>query len=142
MTRFYYGSEGEGKLVRDKLPDVIRAEKHIVKTLKLDNAQLATYILEKMPEEIAEIKEALGGGDKSEVADEIADLQTLIDSLVEIVGIDKADVDKIKQKKTGKKGAFINGAYIEYVELNPNGDDYGFWLDHFRKNADRYKERK
>jgi predicted house-cleaning noncanonical NTP pyrophosphatase (MazG superfamily) len=140
MIRFYYGEDGNGKLVRDKLDEVIRAERHIVKTRKLKPEELSEEILKKTPEEISELLTAFKSGDTKEEKEELADLLTLIDSYIETRDFDIAEIEKIKQAKKRKKGAFSEGTFIEYVDLNPEGDDYEFWCAHFRKNADRYKE--
>lgn len=140
MIRIYYGPEGEGKLVRDTLDEKIRSEKHIVKSRYLGKEALAQAIVDKFPEEIGELKSALDSGDINEEKEELADTMTLFESYIKARGFEMSEIEEIMKKKTAKKGAFEKGTFIEYVDLNPDGDDYEFWLNHFRENSDRYIE--
>ena len=140
MIRFYYGENGEGKLVRDTLDEKIRSEKHFVKTRSLDKNDLAGEIINKLPEEINELKDALSSGIEADEKEELADVLTLIGSYAVVRGFEMDEINEIMKNKTVKKGAFEKGTYIEYVDLNPKGDDYEFWLKHFRDNSDRYIE--
>ena len=140
MVRFYYGEDGKGKLVRDRLDEKIRSERHVVKTRKLASEELGREILKKIPEELGELLAALEGGKQSEEIEEFADVLSLIGSYAKARGLDDTEVQRVKQAKDDKKGAFDDGTFIEYVELNPDGDDYEFWLNYFRKNSDRYIE--
>lgn len=142
MARFYYGEDGKGKLVRDRLDEKIRSEGHEVKTRKLEPKVLGREILKKIPEELDELLAALNSGDAEQEVDELADLQTLIDSYIKARGLDVLEIERVKQAKTAAKGAFDEGTFIEYVDLNPDGDDYDFWCNHFRENSDRYIEKK
>ena len=142
MTRFYYGKDCKGKLVRDNIYEIIRTNHHEAKTRQLDCRELAKEILNKIPEELSELLVALEGGDIAEEKEELADLITLIDAYTKARQFDTMEIEKIKQAKNAKKGAFDKGIFIEYVDLNPESDDYDFWCSHFRKNSDRYIEDK
>lgn len=140
MSKFYFGENGEGKLVRDKLDGIIRSQGHKVVVKKLDRINLEKAILNKMPEEIREIGEAIDIGNRDEIVEELADLQSLINSLREVLEISESEVIETEAMKSAKKGAFVEGVFIESVELNSDSDNYAFWLKHFRDNSDRYKE--
>jgi len=142
MIRFYYGEEGKGKLVRDKLDEMIRLEKHIVQSSFLPKNELSIAIIDKLPEEVQELKDALKNGVEKEEKEELADILTLVKSYIKIKGYDIEEIEKIMDRKTSKIGAFEKGTFIEYVDLNPDSDDYEFWLKHFRNNSDRYIEEK
>jgi predicted house-cleaning noncanonical NTP pyrophosphatase (MazG superfamily) len=147
MIRFYYGPEGEGKLVRDTIDKKICSERHVVKARYLEKEELAGAILDKMPEELAELKTALAraalGGDveeEKEEKEELADVMALLGSYIKVRGFEPAEIERIRDEKARKRGAFDMGTFIEYVDLNPEGEDYEFWLKHFRENSDRYVE--
>lgn len=144
MNRFYYGENGKGKLVRDNLNEVIHGEGHVVESRQLESAGLSRAILQKIPEELQEISEVMDSGNRTEIVEELADLKSLTDSLQKAAqnafGITSAEIDEAEKAKSAKKGSFEKGTFIEYVELNPDGKDYDFWLKHFRSNSDRYKE--
>ena len=140
--KFYYGEDGRGKLVRDKLDDVIRAEGHKVKVRKLDAEDLSAEILKKIPEEVAELLEAMSGDSREAEKEELADVWALLEAFQKARGFLDAEISEVKAAKAAKKGGFDEGTFIEYVDLRPEGEGYDFWLEHFRKNADRYIEEK
>ena len=140
MNKFYFGEDGKGKLVRDKLADVISAEGHEVDSVKLDKSDLSLAIVGKIPEEQAELLQAVESDDRNDIIYEIADILALVESLAKVCGIEMKDIDNAKSEKASKKGEFIEGVQINSVTLNPNSEDYGFWLKHFRENSDRYIE--
>ena len=139
-VRFFYGEEAKGKLVRDKLETVILGENHGVKSRKLKKDELISAIIDKQAEETSELIEAIKLGSRDEVIEELADLKSLFNSLLHALKISKDEVDEAERVKSEKKGSFYEGAFIEYVDLNPIGVDYDLWLKYFRSNSDRYKE--
>jgi len=140
-TRFYYGRDGKGKLVRDKLPEVIEAEGHLAKHRKIKKEELAGEIVKKFAEELEELAVALRDGDREEKR-ELADLWTLLESYRIVRGFSKDELEAEVVRKKTEKGAFDTGVVIEYVDLDSGGGDYEIWLNHFRKNSDRYLEEK
>lgn len=140
MSKFYYGPDGKGKLVRDKLDSVVAEQGHIMSTKRLSDDEIIQAILGKFPEEMSEIKAAVKSGERREVVEELADLKSLTNSLQQKLGISQDEVDMAERAKSAKKGAFVERLLVEYVELNPEADDYDFWLQHFRDNSDRYVE--
>ena len=141
MPRFYYGNDGQGKLVRDHLDQIISSKGHKVKSHRLSPLQLSEEILKKIPEELDELTTSLKNGNQAEEKTELADLLTLLGSYIKVRKFSKTEITKIKNAKTAKMGAFEQGLVIEYNELNPDSDDYDFWLSHFRNNSDRYIEK-
>jgi predicted house-cleaning noncanonical NTP pyrophosphatase (MazG superfamily) len=140
MIRFYFGKNG--KLVRDKIVELIIAQNHGVKMRKIDKQELVSAIVDKMPEEIDELRAALSSGDNENVKEEIADIWTLLASCAKACGSDIADIESIAAKKTVKKGAFDTGTIIEYTDLNPKSSNYDYWLKYFRQNPEKYIEEK
>lgn len=140
MNRFYFDKENGGKLVRDKIVELTNEQKHVVESRKLTEKDLASAVLGKIPEELEELKQELEKGDVFAEKKEIADLMTLLNAYIEARGFDKSEIKEIEAKKTKAKGGFKSGEVIEYIELNPEGDEYEFWLQHFRDNPDRYTE--
>jgi len=139
MIRFYFGENG--KLVRDKVAELTISQNHGIKTRKIGSEAIAKEILEKLPEEIEELKEARKNSDKEEKK-ELADVITLLRSYIEKRGFDMSEIEAIISEKNDKKGGFDNGIVVEYVDLNPDGDEYDIWLNHFRSDKDRYIEEK
>ena len=140
MKKFYYGPDGKGKLIRDKLDSVIRGQGHTLGMRRLSTDKIVQAILNKFPEEIDEIAVAVKSGEHREMVEELADLKSLTNSLQQKLNISQDEVDAAERAKSAKKGAFVEGLFVEYVELNPEADDYDFWLKYYRDNSDRYVE--
>jgi Uncharacterized conserved protein len=142
MIRFYYDKENGGKLVRDKMPEIIISEKRKVKVRQIEAKSLAGAILGKIPEELEELKIELETGNVDNEKTEIADLMTLLESYILARGFDYDEIKQIMDAKSAKRGIFAKGKVIEYIELNSNSEKYDFWLKYFRDNPDRYTEEK
>jgi predicted house-cleaning noncanonical NTP pyrophosphatase (MazG superfamily) len=138
--RFYYGPDREGKLVRDRVPELTLAQGHDVRTRVVGETALAGEILRKLPEEIDEVSAELEGEDAGKEKEELADVLTLVYSYMRVRGFKMADIEELMREKTDRKGAFDRGIILEYVGLNPEGEDYEFWLEHFRSQPNRYTE--
>lgn len=130
MIRFYFN-----KLVRDKIvqnclddPKVIVTKYH-----QLNDDDYFKALQSKVSEEVAEVPnqkrshEALG---------ELADLQSAIDSLRELLRFSEAEVRDAVIQKDSKKGGFLERHYIEYVDLSDDSE----WIHVFREQPDKYRE--
>jgi len=100
----------------------------------LDPLEFKKELVAKIHEETDEIPVSETGDD--EVLSEIADVQAVIDSLVEVYGYTKDDVAAAQQKKASKNGVFEKRAYIHSVDL----DDDSEWIEYFRKSPEKYEE--
>lgn len=138
MKRVYFGHDGKGKLVRDNLPQIITNQGYPVKYRQLNDDELARSVAGKMPEEAYEIIDALKAGNPKELAEEIGDLQELIDCLLKSFGITKEYVDEIRSKKASKRGSFTDGQYIEYVDLVQDAENLDYWDNYFTSRPDGY----
>ncbi|MGC1176534.1 MAG: nucleoside triphosphate pyrophosphohydrolase [Candidatus Saccharimonadales bacterium] len=97
------------KLVRDKIPEIIRADGKQLKIRVLDDAEHLEELIKKLGEEYEEFKEALN-------AEELADLHEVLRALADALGIDHDDLEKIRQDKAAKRGAFKQKIYLESVK--------------------------
>lgn len=122
------------KLVRDNIPGWHREKGHTVKGGQLTKDELRDALIEKLHEEADEVSEALSA---EELVEEIGDVQQIIDDLCAVMGIAKEDVAAVIAKKTGRKGGFLNGEYIETVTI-PNEDDK--WAQYCRRDPVKYPE--
>ena len=138
MKRVYFGHDGKGKLVRDNLPQIITDQGYPVKHHQLKDDDLASKIAGKMPEEAYEVIDALKSGDMNELAEEIGDLQELIDCLLKATGITKEQVDEVRNKKASKRGSFVDGQYIEYVDLVQDAENLDYWDNYFTSRPNGY----
>jgi len=125
--------------VRDTIDTLIEAQGHYVKTRNIDQEKLAGLILGKYSEELAELADAVKSGYHKEIVEELADLRSLALSLQGLLKISDKEVNVVEENKSAKKGSFTKGIFIEYVDLNPDGEEFDYWLDYFRGN-DKYTE--
>lgn len=120
------------KLVRDKIIENQLQSGATPVYRQLSPDEHKQELVRKIAEEAAEIIHVPA----DEVAMEIADVQQAIDDLCTLYGVSTDDVKAAQQRKNEKNGAFKQGFYVEYVELDENDP----WADYYRKNADRYPE--
>jgi len=123
------------KLVRDQVLQRCLDDPK-VKTLyrTLDTIEFKKELIAKIHEETNEVPVLADKDD--EVLSEIADVQAVIDALIESYGYTKDEVVAAQAKKESKNGAFDARAYIEKVDL----DDDSEWVDYFRKYPEKYEE--
>lgn len=94
------------KLVRDKIPDIIRNEGREPVTRIATDEEYRRKLKEKLQEEVAEYLE-------SGSAEEIADVLEVIDALVASTGLTMDDVAAIKKKKFEERGGFAKKIILE-----------------------------
>jgi predicted house-cleaning noncanonical NTP pyrophosphatase (MazG superfamily) len=92
--------------------------------------------LEALKTKILEEASELDVADADELVKELADLQEIIDCIVEAIGASKDDVAKAQAKKNAKAGSFKEKLYIENVTVPDDNE----WIDYYLKNSDRYPE--
>lgn len=120
------------KLVRDKIVSQQQDSGAVSHYRTLSKDEHKHELVKKIIEEVKEVTEAT----KEDVASEIADVQQALDDLKAIYGIDSAELSREQARKNEKAGAFSQGLFVEYVEV----DDENPWVDYYLKNADRYPE--
>ena len=106
------------KLVRDNIPDIISKDvkTKVIKTCKIkDDTIFKTELLEKLNEESDELRKAMLSSD-GDITEELADIKTVLDTIVEIEKLDWEEIEQIKQKKDIEKGKFNDRIYLKSVE--------------------------
>lgn len=96
------------KLIRDKIPEIIEqsGKKCIVEVM--DNDTYIKYLDQKLNEELAEYQQ-----DKS--VEELADLLEVIYAVAVARGYSVEDLERIRVKKTEKRGAFEKRLLLKSV---------------------------
>ena len=96
------------KLIRDKIPEIIEqsGKKCIVEVM--DNDTYIKYLDQKLNEELAEYHQ-----DKS--IEELADLLEVMYAVVVARGYSVEDLERIRVKKTEKRGAFEKRLLLKSV---------------------------
>lgn len=87
------------KLVRDKIPEVIKSKGEIALTHIAEEAEYWQKLKEKLREEVEEFcsDESIG---------EIADILEVIDAICDHKGFNKQEVEEVKNKKAEERGGF------------------------------------
>lgn len=98
-----------GKLVRDKIPDLIRADGRQPTTRVLDEHEYRAALHAKLHEEATELAAATGPA----VAEELADLHEVLLAIANLDGIPWAGVESIAHYKRQERGAFTSRFYLQ-----------------------------
>lgn len=101
------------KLVRDKIPDIIRQDNKKCTIEILDDDRYEVELKNKLGEELDEYLQA---SDDSEALEELADILELIHALAATHDANFAKVEKIRQEKVNKRGGFKERVYLIEVE--------------------------
>ncbi len=88
-----------GKLVRDKIPEIIRKDGKIPVVYKASEEEYGLKLREKLKEEVAEFL-------KEESKEELADILEVIDSICDFKNFNKEELEDIKIKKKNERGGF------------------------------------
>lgn len=97
------------KLVRDKVPQIIKKDGKKYWTRVLSDEEHLEELLKKLGEELEELKEA-----KS--VEELADVQEIVHAIADAIGSSKEELEKVRVKKAKERGAFKNKIFLEKVE--------------------------
>ena len=95
-----------GKLVRDKIPEIIEADGKIPVTRTLSEEEYLHELDTKLNEEVAEYQ-----ADKS--IEEMADVLEVLFAICEARNYSIEQLMEVKQKKQDKRGGFKNRIYWE-----------------------------
>lgn len=101
------------KLVRDAIPDVIRAADETPVTRSVSGAELDRYLLDKLVEEAVEARDAVDDPEES-VDAELADLGAVLDAIVDRRGHNR--IARLRREKAAERGSFADGVVLERVE--------------------------
>ena len=98
------------KLVRDKIPDIIKQNEGKDSIIRvLDNDEYLIELNKKIEEEL---KEYLESGE----IEELADLEEVLRAILDVKGVSYDDFEKIRQDKVNKRGAFKDKIYLEGIK--------------------------
>ncbi|MFA6859948.1 MAG: nucleoside triphosphate pyrophosphohydrolase [Clostridia bacterium] len=93
------------KLVRDRIPEIIRKEGKKVEIKILNNEELYSSLRDKLSEEV---KEYLESGDTKE----LCDILEVVYSLSSLQGISKVELEKMRNDKAIKRGGFEDKIFL------------------------------
>ncbi len=97
------------KLVRDKIPDIIRKSGAVPKTHQLNEKEFLKALIKKLHEEVAEFT------DKPS-AEELADIKEVMIALRETMGIRAGELEDVRRQKAKTNGRFRERIFLETVD--------------------------
>lgn len=101
------------KLIRDKIPEIIKKNEAIPKISVLNDDQFKSALKEKL---IEEAKELLEAKTNEEILNELSDAFQLLESIALNNNTTLAEVEKQKEKKKAERGGFDKKLFLEYVD--------------------------
>ena len=117
------------KLVRDKIPEVIQGGGERVLSARVDRETILDALRAKLVEEAVETKDAQ---DADQIVEELADVEEVLCSILDSIGKDREELERVRLRKKEKRGGFSKGLVL--LETNQDipsepvkqGD---IWLD-------------
>lgn len=101
------------KLVRDRIPDIIKDAGKRFTTSVLEESEYLAQLDRKLEEELAEY---LASKDVPSQIEELADILEVVYAVAEAKGITVEELEAIRYKKAEKKGAFKGRVLLKWVE--------------------------
>ena len=97
------------KLVRDKIPEIIKGDEKICKTRILSDEEYIAALEAKLNEEVAEYQ-----ADKN--LEELADVLEVLQAICIARGYSLEELEALRAKKSNERGGFADKIFLEYVE--------------------------
>jgi predicted house-cleaning noncanonical NTP pyrophosphatase (MazG superfamily) len=101
------------KLVRDRIPDIIRASGQMAVTRALEGRELTERLLDKLVEEHAELL-------ASQSLDEVADMVEVLFALARQLGHSEEAVMVRREAKRRERGGFDRALYLTHILPGPH----------------------
>ena len=102
------------KLVRDKIPKIIRNSGNQCETVTLSNLDYIEALKHKLVEESKEVATA----SPKNLSQELADVMEVMDALMAAAGIEPEKVREIQKEKRSQRGGFDNRIKLLWTETN------------------------
>ena len=97
------------KLVRDRIPEIIKNSNKEYKIHVVDKDETIKYLIRKFSEELDEFEE-------SYAKEELADVLELIHGLAYHLDYDLGEIESIREDKYSKRGGFEDSIVLDYVK--------------------------
>ena len=94
------------KLVRDKIPEIIKGKGETGKIHVAGDLEYWQKLKEKLQEEVDEFM-------TDESIEEVADILEVLDAIADFKKFDKTELQKVKKEKLEKRGGFKNKIILE-----------------------------
>jgi predicted house-cleaning noncanonical NTP pyrophosphatase (MazG superfamily) len=94
-----------GKLVRDKIPQIMKNKSQEFSVRKLDEKEYILELLKKLTEEVEEFQQ-------DQNMEELADIYEVLEAIQTTFNFEHENIMKIKKKKFEERGGFTNKIFL------------------------------
>lgn len=100
----------QGKLVRDRIPEIIFKNDGIKPRIRvLKQKEYRDELLKKLQEEVVEV---LAAKKPKEILEELADVEEVIDALLASAKLTRKEISTVQKQKRKKRGGFLKRIYL------------------------------
>lgn len=121
------------KLIRDKIPDFLRAKGIVVHARVVESQEFILKLKNKLLEEAHEVLEA---DQSEEMCEELADLLEVIHTMSKASGLSMQQIEKKRLEKREIKGGFEKRIYNHSIDIEEDNLEINYYL----KKALHYPE--
>lgn len=106
-----------GKLVRDRIPEIIRANDEMPTTRIMDTDEFRNELLYKLIEEAEEVRQAgYDISDRVSFTKELADLSEVMDAVLTEFEISRENLKQTQDERRRNRGGFTEKIFLESVQ--------------------------
>ena len=121
------------KLIRDKLPAMMRNDGLVVHECILEPDEFVSRLKDKLIEEAHEVYQAQ---DRAALALELADVVEVVYALAHVSGLSMEHIEQKRQEKRTQRGGFDGHVYCAFVEVESTNPI----IEYYRSRADQFPE--
>jgi predicted house-cleaning noncanonical NTP pyrophosphatase (MazG superfamily) len=107
-----------GKLIRDRIPEIIEAAGKRHKVRILDEAAYQEALAAKLIEEGQEVVAAVSSGTRQQQIEELADVYEVLDALLAVTGIASEEVAAVQAARRKERGGFAERLWLLWAEAD------------------------
>jgi predicted house-cleaning noncanonical NTP pyrophosphatase (MazG superfamily) len=93
------------KAIRDKIPEIIQATGKSCSVITMADSDFLPQMEKKLSEEVDEYRQ-------TKLPEELADILEVVYRIAELRGINKEELEKIRQTKEAKRGSFSRNLFL------------------------------
>jgi len=105
-----------GKLVRDKIPEIIRDDGGVPNIRLMNEEEYRKELLYKLIEEAEECQQAGFDPVDSELVNQLVDVSDILNAIFEEFGITPEYLKEVKDKKYKEQGGFTKKIFLESIQ--------------------------
>lgn len=105
-----------GKLVRDRIPELIRANGEVPTVRTMETDEFRRELLYKLIEEAEEVRRAGYDASDPEFMSQLSDLQEVYNAILTEFDIDEDVINDIRKSRLEERGGFENKVFLEAVQ--------------------------